>query len=144
MENSATGALPQHFADRFGWHELAAAVVGVYSSLPASEQDRCLIVTGNFGECGAINYFARGYGLPPVVSGHNSCWSWWPEEGDWEVVLIVGGSRERAEQVFERVEAGGRRTSQMAMPYERNITIWICRGWKQDPGQVRAEMRFYI
>jgi hypothetical protein len=144
MENNAVGALPQHFADRFGWPELAAAVVGVYSSLPAAEQEKCLIVTGNYGECGAINYYARGFDLPPAVSGHNSCWSWWPEDGSWEVVLVAGVSRQTLEEFFENVEAGGRRTSEMAMPSERDLTVWVCRGWKLDPGRLRALARNYI
>ena len=144
MENNAVGALPQHFADRFGWPELAAAVVGVFNSLPAEDQDRCLIVAGNYGECGAINYFARGFGLPTAVSGHNSCWSWWPEEGTPEVVLVVGESRETLELFFEQVESGGRRTFQWAMPFERNLTVWVCRGFKLDPAELRDRARFYI
>jgi hypothetical protein len=144
METGAVGALPQHFADRFGWPELAAAVVGVFNSLPAEDQDSCLIVAGNYGECGAINYFGRGFGLPTAVSGHNSCWSWWPEEGDWAVVLAVGPSRKTLEQFFTHVTAGGRRTSAQAMPGERDLTIWICRGWKMDPAEVRLLARSYI
>ena len=144
MENNAVGALPQHFADRFGWAELAAAVVGVYQSLPAEDQDRCLIVAGNYGECGAINYFARGTGLPTAVSGHNSCWSWWPEEGIPEVVLVVGESRETLELFFEQVEAGGQRSFPLAMPSEKDLTVWVCRGFKLDPAQLRDRARFYI
>jgi hypothetical protein len=144
MENSAVGSLPQHFADRFGWPELGAAVVGVYSSLPVEEQARCLIVTDNYGECGAINYYSRGFDLPTAVSGHNSCWFWWPEVGDWKVVLAVGFSQGELEKVFTQVDAGGRRTSEMAMPSESDLTVWVCRGWKKDPARVRAKARFYI
>ena len=35
-ERSALGPLPQHFADRFGWEEMSAAVAEVYKSLSES------------------------------------------------------------------------------------------------------------
>src|SRR6266498_5259100 len=53
-ENSDTGILPQNFADRFGWEELAATMNDVYHSLPVEDQPRACIVTSNYGEAGAL------------------------------------------------------------------------------------------
>jgi hypothetical protein len=143
-ETNALGDLPQHFADRFGWRELATTVAAVHAGLPGADQDRCLIVTGNYGECGAINYFGREFGLPAAVSGHNSCYWWWPDRDDWAVVLVVGGSRERVEESFASVELGGVSEHPLAVPYQQRLAVWICREPRRPYAVLREESRFAI
>src|SRR6185295_11904019 len=74
QERSALDALPQFYADRFGWRELAAEVSRIYHTLPADEQRAAVIYTTNYGRAASLEYFADEYGLPPVLSGHNSYW----------------------------------------------------------------------
>src|SRR5262249_53476356 len=71
-ERTQLGPLPQHFADRFGWEEMAGAVAEVYRGLPDGEKANALIVTSNYGEAGALRYFGRQLGLPAAVSQHNN------------------------------------------------------------------------
>ncbi len=144
MEDQETGLLPQHFADRLGWEELARTVAEVHAALPEVERGRCLIVAGNYGECGAINYWGPALGLPTAVCGHNSCFAWWPETGEWDVVLAVGGAREQYNSTFASVAFGGLRRADLAMPYEREIPVWICRGWRVPPADYRSSRRFAI
>jgi hypothetical protein len=143
-EHQEIGELPQHFADRFGWPELARTVRDVVARLPESERPRTLVVANNYGECGAINYWGLPEGVRPAVSGHNSCFLWWPADFAPEVVVVVGGSREDAEQYFETVELGAVHRTRWAMPYERELSIWVCRGWKVDPALAREKARFAI
>jgi hypothetical protein len=144
MEHNEVGDLPQHFADRFGWRELAGTVSAVVEKLPRDERSRTLVVTGNYGECGAINYWGLPEGTPPAVSGQNSCFTWWPAEPAPATVILIGVGREYAERLFVSVELGAVHRNALAMPYERELAIWICRGWKVDPDQARAEARFAI
>jgi hypothetical protein len=58
------GLLPQPFGDQMGWRELAGQVAQVYNRLPPEEQARTAILTGNYGEAGAIDMFGPNYGLP--------------------------------------------------------------------------------
>jgi hypothetical protein len=144
MERNEMGVLPQHFADRFGWAELAQAVRDVVLGFPESDRQRLLVVTGNYGECGAINYWGLPPGVRPAVSGHNSCFTWWPADFVPEIVVLVGGTRERAEESFETVALGTVHDAEWAMPYERNLPVWVCRGWKVDPDAAREAARFAI
>ncbi|MBI2434827.1 MAG: glycosyltransferase family 39 protein, partial [Candidatus Hydrogenedentes bacterium] len=64
QEVGHTGAIPQHFGDRFGWPEMVALVAKAYQELPAVDRQRCGILTSNYGEAGAINFFGREHGLP--------------------------------------------------------------------------------
>ncbi|MBN1424859.1 glycosyltransferase family 39 protein [Candidatus Fermentibacteria bacterium] len=144
MEQNAVGVLPQHFADRFGWEELAVTVRKVVSALPEATRSQTLVVAGNYGECGAINYWGLPPGVPPSVSGHNSCFSWWPADFRPEIVVVIGIPREKVGEVFEIVQLGAVHDSQWAMPYEQEVPIWVCRGWKVEPAVVRKSLRFAI
>jgi 4-amino-4-deoxy-L-arabinose transferase-like glycosyltransferase len=52
QERREEGQLPQHFADRFGWENMAATVAGVYDSLPVEDRSRACVFTANYGEVG--------------------------------------------------------------------------------------------
>lgn len=45
----------QPVADRFGWPQFVGTVAAVYHRLPPSEQAQTTILTGNYGEDGAID-----------------------------------------------------------------------------------------
>lgn len=143
-EHNEVGVLPQHFADRFGWEDLARTVRAVVEKLPPSERSTCLVVAQNYGECGAINYWGLPEGVRPAVSGHNSCYTWWPVDIEPGVVVIVGASRSSAERVFETVRLGGTHRSDLAMPYEQELSVWVCRGWRMTPAEAREAARFAI
>jgi hypothetical protein len=127
-ENRETAALPQFFADRFGWEELAEQVAGIYRALPEGERRACLIVASNYGQAGAINYFGRELGLPRAVSQHNSYYLWGWGETEPRVYLIVGQDREGLAQVFGEIQEVARTAPRYAMPDETGVPIWICRG----------------
>jgi hypothetical protein len=144
-ENSALGALPQHFADRFGWPELADVVAEVYESLPEDERRDAMIVTSNYGQAGALRYFGRG--LPPAVSQHNSFYLWGPGPGSGEVVILIGEDPddEGLLATFESVTfVRYAETSPWAMPYERRAPISICRGLKVPLEEAWRRGKHYI
>jgi hypothetical protein len=143
-ERNTVGALPQHFADRFGWEELANTVRGVTESLTPEQRAGCLVVAGNYGECGALNYWGLADGVPPAVSGHNSCYDWWPADYVPELVVVVGVSRARLEEIFADIEVAAVHRADLAMPYESELTVWLCRDWLVDPAAARERARFYI
>jgi hypothetical protein len=127
-ERSALGPLPQFFADRFGWQELALAVSAVYRSLPPEEQARAVIVTSNYGEAGALRYLGRRLGLPPAVSQHNSFYFWGPGRDEVDVAIVVGMNPDDLRNAWTSVQAAGSWSSPYAMPYEQRWPILVCRG----------------
>ncbi|MFI5007507.1 MAG: glycosyltransferase family 39 protein [Solirubrobacterales bacterium] len=129
-EKQALGPLPQYFADRFGWEELAQAVASVYDGLSQDERRAATIVAGNYGEAGALRYHGRRYGLPPAVSQHNNFYLWGPGPGTGAVVIAVGIPIEDVRDAFESVTVGPRIESPYAMPYETQRPILVCRGLK--------------
>ena len=90
-ERHRKGALPQHFADMFGWPTLADDVAHVVAALTPAERASARIFTQNYGEAGALEYYGPARRLPPVVSGHNAYWYWGPGSDAGGPLIVVGG-----------------------------------------------------
>jgi hypothetical protein len=120
--------LPQFYADMFGWPEKAQAVADAYHALSPEDQGKVVIFASNYGRAGAIDVFGPELGLPGAISSHNSYWIWGPGDRDGSVVLILGADRSDLEERFAEVEAVGRVTCHYCMPYESDLTIYLCRG----------------
>lgn len=130
-ERSATGVLPQHLADMFGWEEFVGEISRLYHSLPAEDQARCAIFVRNYGEAGAIDVLGKKHGLPRAISGHNTYWYWGPGSYTGEVMIMVGGNMKEEAERFESIERiGTSPDSKYSMPYERNRPIYLCRKLK--------------
>ncbi|MCU1321358.1 MAG: hypothetical protein JWM43_1007 [Acidobacteriaceae bacterium] len=122
-ENSATSALPQFYADRFGWQEEVDQVTHVFHSLSPQDQAKVGILCSNYGEASAINFLGRG--LPTAISGHNSYFMWGPQGATGEVMIVINGaSPEEMRKFYTSVEVVGRMDHPYAMPFEhRNIYL---------------------
>ncbi len=142
-ERGRQAELPQILADRFGWQELARAVADAWRSLPEADRARAGIVADNYGEAGALNLFGPRLGLPRAASGHNSCYLWGPPEHT-EIILAVGFDPDDLRQSFESVTPAGRRIAPWAMPSERDLTVYVCRGWKIPPEEGWRRARHFI
>jgi hypothetical protein len=129
-ETMRLGRLPQQYADMFGWPELASAVAKAYQSIPPGQRAGCGIFAQNYGEAGAIDFFGRDLGLPPVLSGHQNYWLWGPRGFTGQCLVVVGDHRERLEELFTQVEKTGETDHPYAIPYENHLGIWIVRGPK--------------
>lgn len=129
-ENVALGKLSQQYSDMFGWPEMAAAVAKVYATIPAEERAKCGILTRNYGEAGAIDYFGRSYGLPGAISGHQNYWLWGPGPYTGECLIVIGRTREWLEERFSSVVQAGEAYQEYAISFENHRPIWICRGPK--------------
>jgi hypothetical protein len=129
QENQELGVLPQHFADMYGWEELAQTISRIYQSLPGDEQASARVFARNYGEAAALEYYADRYPLPRVIAPHNNYWLWGPGP-DGGTLIIIDGEPEGNAMVFEQLEEAGRTQCTYCMPYENGRPIWIGRGWK--------------
>jgi hypothetical protein len=123
---------------------MTRAVWEVYSGLPEEEQAECVIVARNYGEAGAIDYYGKEYGLPPVISAHNSYFLWGPGSRPGNVTIVVGVSRDLIEDVFNHISPAATDVSSYAMPYEINAPVFLCRGRKVPLEVFWSRIKMYI
>ena len=130
VETREIAELPQNFADRFGWEDMTETVARVHNRLPPEERSVACVLTGNYGEAGAIDFFGANHGLPKAISGHNSYYLWGPRGCSGETVVSVGVPRERLEEVFGRIEQTDTVRCRYCMPDEDELPVYVCRNPK--------------
>jgi hypothetical protein len=144
-ETSHTAALPQLFADQFGWEEMVRSVARAYSGLSPEDQRRAGIFCQNYGEAGAVDFFGPRYGLPPAISGHQNYYLWGPREFTGEIVLVLDDSDEDEREQFQTVEDLGRiDISPWAMPWERRLHVYLCRDLKSSLRDLWPKLKVWL
>jgi hypothetical protein len=75
--------------EEIAWPGLVALVAREYRALPAAQRRHTTILTGNYGEAGAIDRYGPGSGLPGVYSGANNFWLWGPPPAADSAAIVV-------------------------------------------------------
>lgn len=78
------------YREMIGWEDLVKTVSRVYDDLPPGERSLTSIITGNYGEAGAINHYGSAYGLPVASSGISSYHYWGPGNENATTFIFVG------------------------------------------------------
>ncbi|QNI34116.1 glycosyltransferase family 39 protein [Alloacidobacterium dinghuense] len=135
--------LPQFYADRFGWQELAEKVGRIYNALPPQERAVTGIFGQNYGEAGAIDVLGRQYGLPEAISSHQTYWMWGPRGyTGQEMIVISDASMPQMLERYASCEVADRMDNPYSMPYERR-PIYLCRGRKKPYEADWKELKLY-
>lgn len=121
-------ALPQHYADQFGWEEMTAMTAQAWSGVPAEQRSDCGIFAQDYGQAGAIDFFGPRYGLPKALSGHQTYFLWGPRGYSGKCLIVLDDRKEVLDRLFEQVEYVG--TSDNPYALERHIPVFLCRGPK--------------
>ena len=117
------GSLPQDYADMLGWEEQVATVARVYHTLPEDQRKQAVVVAGNYGEAGALDFYGPRYGLPEVVSPAGSYWFFGPGDRPGKVVITIGVAEDDLRRFFDSVEPAATVSHPWAVEEERNLTV---------------------
>src|ERR1700693_956975 len=125
----ARAALPQWYADQFGWQEIVDETAQAWNRIPVEDRRDCGIFAQDYGQAGAIDFLGRSYGLPPALSGDRHYFLWGPRGYSGNCLIVLGDRRKRLEELFDHVEYVG---TSAGNPYalEKEIGVYICRGAK--------------
>jgi len=121
--------MPHYYSDCFGWEEMVQAVAKAYASVPEEERADTAIFANNFAEAGAVDIIGPKYGLPKVISGHQSYWLWGPRNYSGRTVIVLGSSPEAEARNFNEVTVVAELHNRYAPPWE-NRKVLLCRGPK--------------
>lgn len=128
-----TAKLHDQFREEIGWPELAQNVARVFNSLPAEERGRTGILTGNYGEGGALNLYGPALGLPPAMTLTNSFWYRTFDSREPQSVLVVGFDLDEAQGLFEHCAIVGKNANALNVENEESRDhpdILVCRNLK--------------
>lgn len=129
-----------------GWRHVVDQVGGIYRSLPASQRAHAVILTSDYSEAGAVNYWRRPLRLPPAISGHNTYWWWgWGHASEASTTIAVGVSRQRLAPYFARIDRVATLGADHAQidPIERGRPVWVCTGQRLPWAVLWPHLRLY-
>lgn len=142
-QGSAVGApLTQLFSDQFGWRALEQTVAGAYHALPQAELARAAILTRNYGQAAALDFYGSADRLPPAMSGHNQYYLWGPRPSDGAALILVGQAAARWRARCARLDVIGRVENPYSMPYEKG-PILVCHGFRGDLAKGWPRIKLY-
>ncbi|TCC00294.1 hypothetical protein E0H26_00900 [Micromonospora zingiberis] len=126
--------------ETIGWPAFTDSLAVVHRQLPADEQNRAVILTGNYGEAGAVARYGPQRGLPAAYSGHNSMADFGRPPAGADVVIAVGWQRpDQLRTWFTDVTLAGRVDQRVSVDNDENGgPIWLCRGLRRPWAEIWA------
>jgi Dolichyl-phosphate-mannose-protein mannosyltransferase len=129
-----------------GWPGVVHQIATTYRSLPGPERAHAVILTEDYSEAGAVDYWHSELGLPPAISGHNSYWWWgWRDARQDATTIAVGFPAGSLERFFGRCQPvavlGG--TGVLLDPQEQGRPILVCRDQRLPWPRLWPQLRHY-
>jgi hypothetical protein len=115
--------------EEIGWNELVATVAGIRDSLPPEQQASLGVLVGNYGEQGAIEILGPAYHLPAPISTTNSAWLRGYSASPPATLIVLGFSREDADQAFTNCRLAGHNGNSQVVRNEESqydSDIFVC------------------
>lgn len=135
--------LPQWFADRFGWQELARDVAKAYYSLSEQERGETVILAPSYGHAGALELYGPRYGLPPVCSPHNNYHLWGLPDRPVRTVISLGYGPDEIGSLFEDMQEVGVYQCDYCMRWRDDMSIYVARRPRVDLGAAWEDFKHF-
>jgi 4-amino-4-deoxy-L-arabinose transferase-like glycosyltransferase len=100
-------ALQETYLGEIGWRELVEETARIRDSLAPEQQAHLGILTGGYGEAGAINLFGPQYRLPRAIGGVNSLWQHGYGDPPPQTLIVMGVKWQLADQSLEGCRLAG-------------------------------------
>jgi 4-amino-4-deoxy-L-arabinose transferase-like glycosyltransferase len=116
--------------DTVGWPTYVRQVADVYNRLTPAERAATVILTGNYGEAGAIDRFGGAYGLPAVYSGQNELYNLGPPpDSAMHVVFVLQAPIDWFATAFASCTREAKLDNGVGVANEENdeAVVYVCR-----------------
>jgi hypothetical protein len=122
---------------------MAMTIASVYADLPEDDKSKACILTGNYGEAGAVNFFGKEYGLPEAISGHGWHYYEGTKNNTSDVVISIGISEEYLMARFDNVVQAAVFRCRYCMPYENNQPVFVSRKPNRSLEEILEEIKHF-
>ena len=140
LEGTPTAGVNEDAIETVGWPELVRTVARVYNSLPAREQRRAVVFTGNYGEAGAVDRYGPALGLPRAYSGHNA-YARFGVPPDGAAPVVVLGYRDPSTD-FEGCRGAATIDNGVGLENEeQGGTVFVCTGPREPWSELWTVLR---
>jgi hypothetical protein len=99
-EDGKNHPLPQDFSDMLGWEEMAKKMAKAYETLDSNEKKNTILFCDNYGQAGAVNFYADKYHLPQAYSDNASFLYWMPDSLHFDNLVLLTDDEHEMEHPF--------------------------------------------
>jgi hypothetical protein len=99
-EDGRNHPLPQDFADMLSWEEMAQKMAKAYNTLGADEKKNAILFCDNYGQAGAVNFYAKKYNLPEAYSDNASFLYWIPDTLHFDNLVLLTDDPQEMQHPF--------------------------------------------
>ena len=123
--------------EQLSWPSQVALLARTYNSLPSPERSVATVLTGNYGEAGALDRYGAGLGLPQAYSGANNFWLWGPPPARDTVAVAINVDPALLRREFAHVRQVAVFSNGLGVADdEQGAVIYVCTGlrgsWASD------------
>ncbi|HTU33007.1 MAG TPA: glycosyltransferase family 39 protein [Candidatus Acidoferrum sp.] len=132
--------------EEIGWTDLVAEGARIRDSLTPAERAHLAIITGNYGETGAIDLYGPKYGLPQAISGTNTAWYRGYGDPPPQTLIVLGFSRSDADDAFQSCRLAGHDGNPYGIHNEESVDhpgIFVCGPPRQPWPEFWAHFRHF-
>jgi hypothetical protein len=79
---------------------MSQKMAAAYNSLDSTEKSHTLLFCDNYGQAGAVNFYAGKYGIPEIYSDNASFLYWIPEKVEFENLVLLTDDQQEMEHAF--------------------------------------------
>jgi len=115
--------------EEIGWQDELETVAAIYNSLTPDQRAHARILTGNYGEAGAVEILGPAYHLPPPISTTNSAWLRDYPTTPPSTLIVLGYSEASAERAFTGCRLAGHVENSLGVENEESrdhSDIFLC------------------
>src|ERR1035437_731573 len=140
-EDQKNHPLPQDFSDMLGWQEMAQKVNAAYEKLDSTEKKHTILFCDNYGQAGAVNFYAKKYHLPQAYSDNASFLYWLPDSIHIDNIILLTDDEEEMQKPFIKNFSSAILNDSVTTPYarERGDLIITLKGAKDDFNKIFKE-----
>ena len=102
-----------------GWEEMAQKVSAAYEKLDSNEKKRTILFCDNYGQAGAVNFYAAKYHLPQAYSDNASFLYWLPDSTHIDNVIILTDDQDEMQHSFIKDFSSAILNDSITTPYAR-------------------------
>jgi hypothetical protein len=125
-----TSKTHDQFREEIGWPDLAQTVAHVYYSLSPEQREHTGVLTGNYGEAGALNLYGPSLRLPRAMGLTNSFWYRGYDLRLPQTVIVTGFDLEEGKALFETCALAAKNANPLGVENEESrdhSEILLCR-----------------
>ncbi len=130
--------------EEIAWPKLVGLIAREYDALPGPQRRQTTILTGNYGEAGAIERYGPGLRLPQAYSGANNFWLWGPPPAADSAAIAVNLDPAFLHREFAHVRLVATFSNGLGVSDdEQGVQVYLATGLKSSWAQAWPAFRDY-